>query len=71
MSHRHRPGHCQWGGRHMHSKAGPTIIAFQLDALKPRFVADTEGATLLIVRYSSRKSKWKFLSIFFLSSKYF
>jgi len=25
MSHRHRPGHRQWGGRHMHSKAGPTI----------------------------------------------
>jgi len=26
MSHRHRPGHRQWGGRHMHSKTGPTIV---------------------------------------------
>ena len=25
MSHRHRPGHRQWGGRHMYSKAGLTI----------------------------------------------
>jgi len=39
MSQRHRPGHRQWGGRHqggsppcrhMHSKAGPTILSCPL-----------------------------------------